>query len=98
MFQASPRNFKAQCLVHNTMRGVAHVLDPSIALPHDRAFYDKEAENEERDLLTDNDHATSSDMSGMSMAHSGDMVSVRVLAATSRLSGDRAEISCFLGC
>ena len=87
----SAGNFKVQCLVHNTMNGVIHVLDSSATLPHDQAFYDKEAVNEERDLLIDTDHATSSEM-GMSMAHSGDMVSVRVIAETNRLSGARPKL------
>ena len=81
-------NYKIQCLVHNTMNGVIHVLDPSIPLPHDQAFYDRVAADEMRDLLTDKDHATSSDMAGMGAAHAHgmDSITVRVLAATQRLS------------
>jgi len=86
-------NYKIQCLVHNTMNGVIHVLDGSAALPHGQAFYDQEAATETRDLLTDNDHAMSSDTHGMTMKHSGDMVSIRVLAATSRLSGGSKRLS-----
>lgn len=87
-------NFRLQCLVHNTMNGTIHVLDPSIALPHDEAFYDRQAQSEERALLTDNDHSMSSDMEGMAgMTHSGDMVSVRVLAATNRLAAGRRKLS-----
>lgn len=83
-------NFKLQCLVHNTMNGVIHVLERSIALPHNQAFYEKEAAAEQRSLLTDNDHAPSADKPGMTMSHARDMVSIRVLAATQRLSaGDR---------
>jgi len=62
-------------------------------LPHDQAFYDQQAQDQARSLLTDNDHATSSDNSGMSMAHPGDMVSVRVLAANSRLFGRGQKLS-----
>jgi plastocyanin len=90
-------NFKVQCLVHNTMNGVVHVLLPSAALPHDQAFYDKEAANEERDLLTDGDHATRPDSQGASMAHSGDMVAVRVIAETNRLSGTRPKLAASSG-
>src|SRR5215469_10271605 len=90
-------NFKVQCLVHNTMNGVVHVLVPAAALPHDQAFYDKQAANEERNLLTDTDHATSSDSKGMSMAHSTDMVSVRVIAENSRLSGSRPKLAASSG-
>src|SRR5581483_1602924 len=34
----SAGNYKIQCLVHNTMNGVVHVLDASLPLPHDQAF------------------------------------------------------------
>jgi len=85
-------NYRIQCLVHTTMNGNIHVLDPSIALPHSQAFYDQEAATETRNLLTDNDHAMSSDMDGMAMAHSGDTVSIRVLAATNRLSGGSKKL------
>jgi plastocyanin len=88
-------NYKIQCLVHNTMNGVIHVLDVSLPLPHDQAFYDEEAAREARDLLTDNDHVRSSDMSSMKMrmSHSGDSVSIRVLAATQRLSGHSTKLA-----
>jgi plastocyanin len=88
-------NYKLQCLVHNTMNGQIHVLDPSIALPHNQAFYEEEAARETRDLLTDNDHAGSSDMAGMSMgsSHARDSVSVRVLAATQRLSPSNQKLT-----
>lgn len=78
-------NYKVQCLVHPSMNGVVHVLDPSLSLPHSQAFYDKEADNERRSLLTDNDHSESSDMQGMSMGHSGHMLSMRVLAGNRRV-------------
>src|SRR6185437_2917041 len=86
-------NYRLQCLVHSTMNGTIHVLDPSVALPHDQAFYDQEAQDEARSLLTDNDHAMSSDADGMGMAHSGDMVTVRVLAANNRLAAANKKLS-----
>jgi len=101
-------NYKVQCLVHNSMNGVIHVLDPSLALPHNQAFYDQEAANETRDLLTDGDHATSSDvaganmtgmnmtgmnMAGMKMSHAMDSISVRILAATQRLSAGGKKLT-----
>lgn len=49
----SPGNFKLVCLVHVDMTGVVHVLDPSEALPHDQAFYDREAGRERAELLSD---------------------------------------------
>ena len=36
-------NFKLVCLVHPDMTGVVHVLDTTVALPHDQAFYNKQA-------------------------------------------------------
>lgn len=78
-------NFRLQCLVHNTMNGTIHVLDASASLPYNQAFYDKQAQDEQRALLTDNDHAMSSDLDAAAMAHSGNMVSIRVLAAKQRI-------------
>lgn len=46
-------NFKLVCLVHANMTGVVHVLDPSHTLPHDQAFYDRQAVNERAELLSD---------------------------------------------
>ena len=90
-------NYKVQCLVHNTMNGVVHVLDPSVALPHNQAFYDQEAADEERNLLTDKDHATSSGMDDMSMGHASASVSIRVLAANNRLTAGSKKLSASSG-
>ncbi len=46
-------NFKLVCLVHVDMTGVVHVLGLSESLPHDQAFYDREAQNERAELLSD---------------------------------------------
>jgi plastocyanin len=51
----TPGNYKLVCLVHEDMTGVVHVLDPSMPLPHDQSFYDKEAADQRRDLLADTD-------------------------------------------
>src|SRR5579859_4359576 len=90
-------SYKLQCLVHNTMNGRIHVLDPSIPLPHNQAFYEREAANEIRDLLTDSDHATDSPMAGMSMSHAMDSVSVRVRAASNRLSAGSKKLAASSG-
>jgi plastocyanin len=50
-----PGNFKLICLVHTHMTGVIHVLAKHAALPHDQAFYDKQAADQQRSLLTDAD-------------------------------------------
>jgi plastocyanin len=49
----SAGNFKLVCLVHVDMTGVVHVLNPSEELPHDQAFYDREANRERAELLSD---------------------------------------------
>jgi plastocyanin len=46
-------NFKLVCLVHNNMTGAVHVLDSSEALPHDQAFYDAQARQDQTELLAD---------------------------------------------
>ncbi len=46
-------NFKLVCLVHPSMTGAVHVLGLSEILPHDQAFYDHEANNEQTELLSD---------------------------------------------
>jgi plastocyanin len=86
-------NYRLQCLVHNTMNGTIHVLDSSVVLPHEQSFYDQEAANETRDLLTDSDHAMSTDMPGMGTSHAMESISVRILAATNRLSGRRKKLA-----
>ena len=48
-------NFKLVCLVHPNMTGVVHVLDADAQLPHDQAFYDHQAADQRRDLLSDRD-------------------------------------------
>ena len=46
-----PGNFKLVCLVHEGMTGTIHVFDPSQSLPHDQAFYDREAQRGSADFL-----------------------------------------------
>jgi plastocyanin len=48
-------NFKLVCLVHQNMTSVVHVLDLSVALPHTQAFYDHQAADERKALLSDDD-------------------------------------------
>jgi plastocyanin len=48
-------NFKLVCLVHPNMTGVVHVLEATQELPHDQAFYDRQAADQRRDLLSDRD-------------------------------------------
>ena len=52
-------NFKLVCLFHGNMTASVHVLDSSQPLPHDQAFYDREARAEGRALLSDRDEMES---------------------------------------
>jgi plastocyanin len=48
-------DFKLVCLFHNNMTGVVHVLAAGVPPPHDQAFYDRQAADQQRDLLSDRD-------------------------------------------
>ena len=48
-------NFKQVCLFHQNMTGVVHVLDANAPLPHSQDFYDRQAADQRRDLLSDRD-------------------------------------------
>jgi len=48
-------NFKLVCLVHERMTGAIHVLESTQPLPHDQDFYDRQAADQRRDLLSDRD-------------------------------------------
>jgi plastocyanin len=46
-------NFKLVCLAHPNMTATVHVLDSQGPLPHDQAFYDRQADRQRADLLSD---------------------------------------------
>ena len=48
-------NFKQVCLFHQNMTGVVHVLPADAPLPHNQDFYDRQAADQRRDLLSDRD-------------------------------------------
>jgi plastocyanin len=48
-------NFEIVCLVHGQMFGTIHVLDPTLPLPYDQAFYDEQAKEQLKTLLADAD-------------------------------------------
>jgi plastocyanin len=50
-----PGNFKLVCLFHENMTGVVHVLKADAPLPHNQDFYDRQAADQRRDLLSDRD-------------------------------------------
>jgi plastocyanin len=49
----TPGNFKLVCLVHIRMSGAVHVLSLAETLPHDQAFYDRQAQNGRAEMLSD---------------------------------------------
>ena len=46
-------NFRLVCLAHPNMTATVHVLDLRMPLPHDQAFYDRQADRQRADLLSD---------------------------------------------
>lgn len=46
-------NFKLVCLAHPNMTATIHVVALSTPLPHDQDFYDKQADRQRADLLSD---------------------------------------------
>jgi plastocyanin len=48
-------NYKFECLVHQTMTGVVHVLNVGEPLPHGHHFYEEQAEAQRKRILTDTD-------------------------------------------
>jgi plastocyanin len=57
----NPGNFKLVCLIHRDMTGVIHVLDLLANLPHDQWFYNDEAADQARDLVSDDDRRRGED-------------------------------------
>lgn len=55
-------NFEIVCLVHPNMTGVVHVLASTAPLPHNQLFYDAQAADRGRDLLSDDRHEMDHDM------------------------------------
>lgn len=50
-------NFKLVCLAHPNMTATIHVLPSSTPLPHDRDFYEDQAERQRHELLSDTDES-----------------------------------------
>jgi plastocyanin len=49
-------NYKLVCLVHANMTAVIHVLESSAELPHNQEFYDAEAKDMQKDMLSSAGH------------------------------------------
>jgi plastocyanin len=73
-------NFKLVCLFHPNMTGVVHVLEATQELPHDQDFYDRQAADQRRDLLSDRDGVVAAcQQHGECAAH--DSLKARVVTA-----------------
>ena len=81
-------NYKQVCLFHNNMTGVVHVLEATQELPHDQDFYDHQAADQRRDLLSDRD--------GRSIAACGECAALNSLKARVVTAGT-GEISATAG-
>ncbi|HLK33873.1 MAG TPA: plastocyanin/azurin family copper-binding protein [Terriglobales bacterium] len=82
-------NYEIVCLVHGQMFGVIHVLDPSLSLPHDQAFYDQQAKEQLKALLEDADLKEKHADHQRAM---GDMFSAQVLPRTVPVTAGVGEI------
>ena len=87
-------NYEIVCLVHGQMFGTIHVLDPTLPLPHDQAFYDEQAKEQLKALLDDADlHQQHAEHQ-----HSiGDMFSTRVSSRTKSVAAGVGEIAATAG-
>lgn len=65
-------NYKLVCLVHEDMTATVHVLDTSVALPHGQSFYDRQATEQARDLLSVPDHDRQDNEHDMAFGHHHD--------------------------
>jgi plastocyanin len=81
-------NFKLICLVHPHMTGVIHVLAKSATLPHDQAFYDKQAADQQKSLLTDADPGKHQDHGDMD-----DSLSTHVIPGKNSVSAGIGEMA-----
>jgi plastocyanin len=71
-------NFKQVCLFHNNMTGVVHVLPADAPLPYNQDFYDRQAADQRRDLLSDRDGRSVAACGGCAANNS---LTARVVAA-----------------
>lgn len=77
-------NFKLVCLVHPDMTAVVHVVSRSQPLPHTQAFYNREAKEQARALLSDQDGSGDRDRA---VHHSGHHVIAGTGEITTRDGG-----------
>ena len=86
----TPGNYEIVCLVHSQMFGTIHVLDPSLPLPYDQAFYNKEAAEQQKALIEDDDGTPGSASHAPSM---GAMLMGRVIPKGTAVTAGIGEIA-----
>src|SRR5206468_3161700 len=79
----SPGNFKLVCLVHSRMTGAIHVLPLWDTLRFDQASYDRQAENERTELLSE-----AAELDGRGSAQAGKNSGHEVTAGRSAIHSD----------
>lgn len=87
-------NYEIVCLVHGQMFGVIHVLDPTLPLPYDQAFYDEQAKEQLKTLLEDADHHQHQAEHQQAIQ---DMFSARVSSHTKSVTAGVGEIAATAG-
>jgi len=64
-------NFKLVCLIHRNMTATVHVLGLSETIPHDQAFYDRQAQQEREQLLSGIDLGSHGEQPAGNHVHAG---------------------------
>jgi plastocyanin len=83
-------NYKLVCLLHENMTGAVHVLHFNEPLPHGQGFYDRQAMQQARDMLSDVD---THKRHGHDHHMSGDHVTARAGSEISATPGGSSTLS-----
>jgi plastocyanin len=89
----SPGNFKFVCLLHADMTGLVHALNVSDPLPHDQVYYDRIAQSERDQLLSNASRLRGSAEQGESGAVAA---GVGIVLTTSGAGSSTASLMRFL--
>ena len=87
-------NYEIVCLVHGQMFGTIHVLDTTLPLPHDQAYYDKQAKQQLQALLADADLQQQHAQHHNSIAN---MFSAKITPRTAAVTAGVGEIAATAG-
>ena len=86
-------NFKVICLVHPHMTGVIHVLGSHAPLPHDQAFYDKQAADQTHSILADSDQDKDKDKDHHDHGDMDDKIAARVIPGKNSVTAGIGEMA-----